>query len=276
MIVAIHQPHFLPWLGYLARMQQADLFIVLDHVQFERRNYQNRTRFLLEGQAQWLTVPVLQRSQKETLVEKQVDLQPDMGERWWGPRHLQTLRHAYRDAPHFGEHAAGLKALFTHRWQRLADLDQATLDYLRDALDIRTPLVTSSSLAAPGAKADLILNLCKAVGARTYLAGLGGSRGYLQPEPFAEAGIGLAFQSFTHPVHAQCGGAAQFVPGLSALDVLFNCGAATAAALLRSAGGMPSLCGSRPAQASGQAGMHGAMAMTMTGAAATTGVDSAA
>ena len=57
MIVAIHQPHFLPWLGYLHRMSRADLFVLLDHVQFERRNYQNRTRIRIEDEARWLTVP---------------------------------------------------------------------------------------------------------------------------------------------------------------------------------------------------------------------------
>ena len=73
MLVAIHQPNFLPWLGYFDRMVNADLFVLLDHVQFERRNYHNRTMILLEGEARWLTVPVVQLSQKERIVEKRVD-----------------------------------------------------------------------------------------------------------------------------------------------------------------------------------------------------------
>jgi hypothetical protein len=73
MLVAIHQPHYIPWLGYLDRMVKADVFIVLDHVQFERRNYQNRTMIRLEDEAKWLTVPVVQVSQKERIVDKCVD-----------------------------------------------------------------------------------------------------------------------------------------------------------------------------------------------------------
>src|SRR5436190_9888435 len=73
MLVAIHQPNYFPWLGYLDRMARADLFIVLDHVQFERRNYQNRAPILLEGVERWLTVPVAQLSQKERIVDKRVD-----------------------------------------------------------------------------------------------------------------------------------------------------------------------------------------------------------
>jgi len=137
MIVAIHQPHFFPWLGYLHRMARADAFVVLDHVQFERRNYQNRTMIRMEGEARWLTAPVIQRSQKERIVEKLVDNREE-GARGWGPGHLRTLRHAYRAAPFAGRYLGELRALFEAEWQRLADLDQASLDFLRGAFGIRT------------------------------------------------------------------------------------------------------------------------------------------
>ena len=93
MIVAIHQPPYLPWLGYLHRMAQVDLFILLDHVQFERRNRQNRSQIRFDGEARWLTVPVAQRSQKERIVDKLVDNEDP---RPWGTIHFSTLRHAYR------------------------------------------------------------------------------------------------------------------------------------------------------------------------------------
>jgi hypothetical protein len=84
MIVAIHQPHFIPWLGYLHRMTEVELFVVLDHVQFERRNYQNRSQIRLDGEARWLTVPVEQHSQKERIVDKRVDNRD--AERPWDAR----------------------------------------------------------------------------------------------------------------------------------------------------------------------------------------------
>ena len=220
MIVAIHQPHYMPWLGYLHRMAQADLFIVLDHVQFERRNYQNRARIRVEGEAQWLTVPVVQRSQKERIDEKIVDNgQP----RPWGPVHFSTLRHAYRQAPHFGACASAVRAILEARWERLADLDRAMLGFLRDAFQIGTPLVRSSELGVDGAKSDLILNLCRAAGADTLLAGFGGSRAYLDVETFARAGVRILRHEFSHPAYPQCG-EAPFIPGLAAMDLLFNCG----------------------------------------------------
>ena len=228
MRVAIHQPHYLPWLGYLHRMAQADAFIVLDHVQFERRNYQNRGRILVDGEGQWLTVPVVQRSQKERILDKAID---NAGKRPWGPVHYATLRHAYRQAPHFGAYAAALRALLESPWERLVDLDAAMLAFLRDAFDIRTPVLRSSELGVDGAKSDLILKLCRAAGADTLLAGFGGSREYLDADAFAREGVRIEWHQFTHPEYPQCGGG-PFVPGLASLDLLLNCGPASRALLL--------------------------------------------
>jgi hypothetical protein len=222
MIVAIHQPHYLPWLGYLHRMAQADLFVVLDHVQFERRNYQNRTMIRVEGEARWLTVPVIQGSQKERITEKRVDNRAD-GARSWASNHFATLRHAYRQAGFFNDYAAELRSLYEAKWERLVDLDSATVEFLRDAFGIRTPLARSSELKAEGARGELLLNLCREAGADTLLAGMGGSRGYLDAEQFARAGVRIVLHDFRHPEYPQCG-AAPFIRGLSALDMLFNCG----------------------------------------------------
>jgi hypothetical protein len=229
MIVAIHQPHFMPWLGYLHRMAQVDAFIVLDHVQFERRNYQNRSRIRIDGEARWLTVPVVQRSQKERIIDKEVDNRD--AARAWGPNHFATLRHAYREAGFFGAYASVLRKVLEARWQRLIELDLAMIGALREAFGIRTPLLRSSQLGAEGARGQLILNLCKAAGAHVLLAGFGGSRGYLDAAQFARHGIEIRWHQFTHPVYRQCG-PAPFIPGLACVDLLFNAGPASRALLL--------------------------------------------
>jgi hypothetical protein len=228
MIVAIHQPHYLPWLGYLHRMAQVDLFILLDHVQFERRNYQNRSRIRNDGEAHWLTVPVLQRSQKERIVEKLID---NRDPRPWGSIHFSTLRHAYREAEHFSTYAGSLRNILEARWQNLADLDRAMLDLLRDAFDIRTPLARSSELGVDAAKSDLILKLCRAAGADALLAGFGGSRDYLDAEAFAREGVRIEWHDFKHPTYKQCG-EQPFIPGLASIDLLFNCGPRSRAMLM--------------------------------------------
>jgi len=221
--VTIHQPHFMPWLGYLHRMAQADLFIVLDHVQFERGNYQNRTMIRMNGEPRWLTVPVVHGSQKERIVEKQIDQTLADTPRWWSMAHYQTIRQAYREARYLGEYAPALRRVFETRWTRLVDLNAALLEFLRASFGIRTQLVRSSELVAEGAKSELVLNLCKAVGADALLVGLGGSREYLDKAAFEAAGVRLDYQQFVHPDYRQCG-AAPFSKGLSSLDLLLNCG----------------------------------------------------
>jgi hypothetical protein len=222
MRIAIHQPHFLPWLGYLHRMAQVDAFVLLDHVQFERRNYQNRTMIRMNGASHWLTVPVVQRSQQERIVEKEVDNGKDDA-RHWGRSCATTLQHVYGKTAFFRDYAPALRRILEARHARLVDLNQATLDFLRGAFDIRTPLVRSSGLGVSGARGDLVLEICKAVGADRLLAGMGGSRGYLDVEHFARHGVRVEWHQFQHPLYAQPG-TQPFLPGLSAIDMLFNAG----------------------------------------------------
>ena len=238
MIVTVHQPHFMPWLGYLHRMAKADLFVILDHVQFERRNYQNRTMIRVDGEPKWLTVPVVQRSQKELILEKEIDNGLEGTPRWWSACHYQTLRHAYRDAPYWGEYAPELRRLFGTSWGRLVELNDAVLGFLREAFGIRTKIVRSSELDVRGAKSELILNLCRAVGADELLVGLGGSRDYLDKAAFAQHNIGLVYQAFAHPEYRQCGAGA-FSKGLSSIDLLLNCGPDSRRLLLEGGAALP-------------------------------------
>ena len=223
-IVAIHQPTFFPWLGYFDRMATSDLFVILDHVQFERRNYQNRTLIRNENESKWLTVPVVQLSQKEKIIDKMIDNPPDMsGTRWWGPSSFSTLKYAYRKSPFFAGYAPRLQEIFHAKWDKLLDLNMATLEFMREQLEITTPMVRSSTLRVEGQRSGLLLNICLEVGASAFLGGMGGSRDYLDQEAFAAAPMGVQWQEFKHPVYAQQG-EAPFIKGLSSLDLLFNCG----------------------------------------------------
>jgi hypothetical protein len=223
MLVAIHQPHYVPWLGYLDRMARSDLFIILDHVQFERRNYQNRTMIRLEGEEKWLTVPVVQLSQKERIIDKRID-NSEGGTRAWGPTHFKTLKYAYRKAPYFAHYEKRLQEILEAQWDKLVDLNLAMLGLLRESFGITTPIKRSSEMKAEGAKSELLMNLCVELGpGTTFHGGIGGSRRYLDAEAFARVGVGVQWQEFTHPVYPQCGEGA-FTPGLMSLDFLFNCG----------------------------------------------------
>jgi hypothetical protein len=241
MNVAIHQPHFLPWVGYLDRMMKADLFIVLDDVQFEAQNYQNRVRIKTGQGPRWITVPVYHISQDQKILDKIID-NSRAGRLRWGRKVFLTLQYAYAGAPFFKQYASALKEIFDARWEKLADLNRELLDFLRQAMDIHTPMVNSSELGVSGQKSELVLNLCRAVGADTFLGGLGGSRGYVDAQAFERAGVQVQWQEFTHPRYAQHPGPDTFVEGLSTVDMLFNCGPESAN-LLRGEANVGSLVG---------------------------------
>ncbi|HET9652144.1 MAG TPA: WbqC family protein, partial [Usitatibacter sp.] len=145
-------------------------------------------------------------------------------------------RYAYRKAPYFAHYEERLAQILHAPWERLVDLDLAMLDFLRDAFSIRTPLRRSSQMKAEGSRSELLMNLCLEIGAgTTFLGGIGGSRRYLDLEAFHRAGIGVQWQQFEHPAYAQCGDA-PFMPGLTSLDFLFNCGPAAAETLWKRTG----------------------------------------
>jgi len=231
MIVAAHQPHYLPWLGYLDKLAKCDLFVVMDDLQYEAQNFQNRNRLKLADGPHWLTVPLLRGEQTDRVLDKRIDNTGRGGRHHWQRRAWRTLEVHYGRAPHFARYAAALEDLYVRRWDWLADLDLHILDLARTWLGVTVPIVRASSLGLRGAKTDRILSLCEAVGASTYLSGGGGSRGYLDTVRLQHAGITTIWQTFAHPTYPQRYGGIGFVSHLGFLDLLFNCGPNSAAHL---------------------------------------------
>ncbi len=226
MIVAAHQPHYLPWLGYLDKLAKADLFVVMDDLQYEAQNFQNRQRLKLPSGAAWLTVPLERGSQTDRIRDKQID-NSGSPKQHWQRRTWLTIEHAYRRAPHFARYADALHDLYTRPWQSLIALDLHVLELARGWFNITTPVVLASSLGLSGQKTERILDMCKKVGARAYLTGGGGSADYLDSEQLGRSGFGVIWQHFLHPIHAQRFAPMGFASHLGFLDLLFNCGEAS-------------------------------------------------
>ena len=225
MKIAIHQPQYLPWLGYLAKWAAADAFVFLDTVQYEKNGWQNRNRIKTAAGARWLTVPV--HAKLGTPIAA-VDV--DAGQPWRA-RHLRAIEDAYARAPHLARHREGLRALYAADWPRLAPVAAATAEWLARAAGIRTPAHLASALSVDADEpTERLIALCRALGADTYLAGRDGAR-YMDRQAFARAGITVLFQDYKHPEYAQLHG--EFVPFLSGLDLLLIHGD-DALAILRS------------------------------------------
>jgi hypothetical protein len=232
MRVTIHQPQFLPWLGYLDKIDQAELFILLDTVQFKKNEWQNRNRIRTANGWQWLTVPVLQRFGQRI---DEVVINPTVA---WKAQHLRALEIHYARAPYRDRYLLQLRELYFAPWRRLSDLNKATVRWLLDAYGITTPVRSAADYVARDEPTDRLIDLCRAVGATCYLAGPG-AESYINKPRFESSGIRLEIQLFQHPIYRQV--YEPFEPNLSALDLLFMQGPNALMALRQAHSMVPAL-----------------------------------
>jgi hypothetical protein len=200
LLCAIHQPNFLPRLSTLAKLYAADIWIILDDVQFTRRDYQHRC-YLAPAPGtplpeRWLTLPVHLPDGRATLIKDALLAEPARTAK----RTTGILRHYYRRAPYRSDVLAllpGIEESITGT-ERIADVSEhATVTLLR-LLNWPGVIFRSSGIPARRGRSERLADLTSAVGAATYLCGTGGSR-YLDPTPFAALGLGVAM--FTPPEH---------------------------------------------------------------------------
>ena len=218
MILAAHQLHYLPWLRYFHKIASADTFVVLDNIQFNKNGWQNRNKIKAAAGEHILTVPILQKF-AQALSEVRIDpRQP------WRRKHWGALRSNYQKAPHFAEHETFFRRLYETSWEFLNDLNYEMLSYFLKVLKIPARVVRSSELNLSGEGTERLVGLCKELGARAYLTGAYAVQVYLDPELFKREGIELVFQEFSCPKYPQQFREAGFLPELSIVDLLFNCG----------------------------------------------------
>lgn len=226
-VVVIHQPDFLPYLGFFDRLRDADLFILLDTAQFvdgTSRAWTHRDRIKTAAGEKWLTLAV-QKHPHGTSIR---DIRLAEGD--WRQRNLALIRENYRHAPFFAEIWPQLQALYATPGERLLDLNLAALTFAMAALGLEVPLRFASTLDAGGKKNELLANLLRQVEATHYLSGPG-ARAYFEPGPFQAAGVEVVWQDFHHPVYPQQFG--PFLPNLSCIDLLLNCGTERSRHILR-------------------------------------------
>lgn len=215
--LVVLQPGFLPWLGFFDQMRRADVFVYYDDVQYDKHGWRNRNRIKAPTGPQWLSVPVRHAGLgKPRILDVEID-----NSSAWARKHVGTLRQYYGRAPFFDRYIEDLELVFTRRWDRLVDLDLALAGRLAEWLEIGTTILRASELKVEGERSERLLALCKRVGASHYLSG-NAAQSYLDVDLFERHDIAVAWQDYEHPVYPQLYG--EFVPYLSAIDLLMNCG----------------------------------------------------
>ena len=216
MIVAVHQPQYLPWLGYFDKIRRADIFCYLDCVQYKKNDWQNRNRIKTAQGWQWLTVPVrFQFPEKinEVKINRTVN---------WRKKHLQAMVTNYRRSPYFEQYIELFESFYSTDWESIAELNIHAIEQLKSALGLDgKSAIQSSQLQLREDPTDRLIDICKALKADTYLSGQDGIK-YMDLERFQDNGIEVIIQDFQHPVYPQLFDG--FESNMSVVDLMFNCG----------------------------------------------------
>jgi len=218
MIFSANQPYFAPFPGFFYKAHLCDVLIILDSVQFPRRTtWISRNRFKNSQGTLWMTVPVWK---KGLGLQKINDVRICYDYRWTR-KHLESLKVAYANAPYFADHLPFVEELFSSTFERLTDFNVKIIRYILSQLEIRTELVLLSELGAV-ARGDLLpVEICRKMGS-LHFAVQHSARKYLNQDLFREAGIRIEYFRAPSPVYPQLWG--DFIPDLSAFDLIFNCG----------------------------------------------------
>ncbi len=226
-IVSAYQPYFAPYAGFFEKAIRSHVMVLMDDVQFPRgRSWLTRNRFKNDQGTLWLTIPVWK---KGLGLQKVKDVRICREGRW-ASKHLASLMTAYKNAPFLEDHQSFVNEIFSDRYSFLLDLNLEIIHYVLKQLESQTELVLLSSLKVSSKEPQLSVDICKEMGATRFLA-QSSAKKYLDPQRFRQEGIELTFFNPRSPVYPQLWG--EFLPNLSILDMIFNCGPKAAAILKR-------------------------------------------
>jgi hypothetical protein len=220
MIVAIHQPNYLPYLGFFDKMKRSDIFVIYDDAQFEKSDFQHRNRIRIYHGWKWLTVPVEKKQLpiNEIVIKNEVTTWKGV---WWADMHLNDIRDNYKNTPYYSVYENELERVYKKRYEKLVELNMELILYLKKAFNIDTEIVFSSELGFTSKSTERLVEMVEAVDGNVYLSGIKG-RDYLDISLFENEGIKIEFQDFMHPIYKQW--YEGFVPNMAAIDALFNVG----------------------------------------------------
>lgn len=214
-IVCIHQPQYIPYIGFFNKLAQSDVFVIHDDIPAIKRDFTNRNKIRTQHGWKWLTIPVYK---KDGTIINEIKISNSIN---WKVQHWTLLQNLYNKSPFFEKYCSFFEDVYNREWQLLIDLDIAILKYISKELGLKASFILASSLGIVSNATDKLVEICRAVDAEVYLSGIGG-KNYIEEGKFEEANIKLFYQNFHHPVYKQR--FEHFEPNMSIVDLLFNCG----------------------------------------------------
>ena len=223
--VGIHQPGYLPWLGFFKKMQESDIFVYFDDVHFVKNNFYNRNLIKSSNGTTLLTVPVL--STKESLINN-VGIDNKQN---WMKKHKKSILFSYSKSNFINEFDDFIEKLYDKKFDLLIDLNIEIIEYVKKQLDIKTKILFSSELDVSGNGSKKVLNICKSLNATNYISGTFWAKDNLNISDFENNGISVKFEEFQYPTYHQLHG--KFIPKMAVIDLLFNEGANNSSKILQ-------------------------------------------
>lgn len=218
--VVILQPGYLPWLGFFDQLYKADVFVVLDDVQYTVRDWRSRNRIKAPNGVMWLTVPVRSKNSRDKQI-KEIEID---NQQHWQEKHLRSIEFSYGRARYFKEVIELILDIYRKKYEFLIHVDMDFIFQVCEYLSIDTRIIYSSEIPSTCQKDEKLLSICKFLNATHYLSG-NAAKDYLRESTFESDGITLEWHSYQHPYYDQHWVAKTgFISHLSILDLLFNHG----------------------------------------------------
>jgi WbqC-like protein family len=217
--VAIIQSNYIPWKGYFDMIKKVDAFVLLDDVQYTRRDWRNRNLIKTPQGLQWLTIPVEVKGKFDSKINEVKVADPN-----WAQDHWNKIKQAYTKATHFKEMSPLMEQAYLGLTeQSLSKINYHFLTVINSILEIETPLFWSHDFEVSNEKSTRLLDICKKLEATVYLSGPA-AKDYLKVELFKSSGIDVEWMTYEgYQPYRQLHGA--FEHSVSILDLIFNEGA---------------------------------------------------
>lgn len=218
MKIAIHQPNYLPWIGYFDKLDQVDKFVILDKAVHSKSGFVNRNKIKTPQGSLVLTVPL--KNKEKPIYELQIANNNN-----WQVSHWRAIEANYKKCKYWATYKDGFEQFFRSKWENIAALNIALIKHINALLNISTEILLESDFQMDFGNSNARnVNIVSHLGGDVYLSGIG-ARVYNDESEFNKHHIKLVYQDFKHPEYPQRWG--DFQPNLSIIDMLFNCGPET-------------------------------------------------
>jgi len=181
--IVIHQPDFLPWLGFFDKISRADKFIILDDVQFARRGWTHRDLIIIKKEKKWLTVPTKKINYYDKINKIEISYNAD-----WINNHYNLIKEGYKNEKNFNNIIDEIMKIYNKKFDLLIDLNIALLRFVMKKLKIKKEIKLSSSFNLNYNSSEKIIELIKITNSNYYITGKPSAK-YLDEEKFKKNGI---------------------------------------------------------------------------------------